>query len=209
MDANSGFELFLYWLKHGEGMSDLTIRVATYELNAWSLWLKQRSKDIMGAASDDVHQWIASLLDRKLARSTIDKKTWVVRRFYSWAHREGLISSNPWQAISPPSRKHEWQPRYTPTKEAMERLLRLPDACTALGVRDRTLMELLYATGLRAAELLSLQVWQVPTDRLQTRAIHVVGKGDRERLVVFGERARAWLRYYAVIARPGRVRIFV
>ena len=63
-------------------------------------------------------------------------------------------------------------------------------------------MELLYATGLRAAELLSLQVWQVPTDRLQTRAIHVVGKGDRERLVVFGERARAWLRYYAVIARP-------
>ena len=91
----------------------------------------------------------------------------------------------------------------------MERLLRLPDACTALGVRDRTLMELLYATGLRAAELLSLQVWQVPTDRLQTRAIHVVGKGDRERLVVFGERARAWLRYYAVIARPGRVRIFV
>ena len=202
MDANSGFELFLYWLKHGEGMSDLTIRVATYELNAWSLWLKQRSKDIMGAASDDVHQWIASHLDRKLARSTIDKKTWVVRRFYSWAHRERLISSNPWQAISSPSRKHEWQPRYTPTKESMDRLLRLPDACTALGVRDRTLMELLYATGLRAAELLSLQVWQVPTDRLQARAIHVVGKGGRERLVVFGERARAWLRYYAVIARP-------
>ena len=202
MDANSEIELFLYRLKHGEGMSDLTIRVATYELDAWSHWLKQRGKHIIGAAGDEVRQWMGSLVDRRLARSTIDKKCWVIRRFYSWAYREALISRDPWQNIAQPSRKRAWQPRFTPTKEAMDRLLRLPDASSAMGVRDRTLMELLYATGLRAAELLSLQTWQVPTDRQQARAIQVVGKGGRERLVVFGERARAWLRFYAVIARP-------
>ncbi|HER19506.1 MAG TPA: site-specific tyrosine recombinase XerD, partial [Chromatiales bacterium] len=120
-----------------------------------------------------------------------------LRRFYAWASREGLVQPNPAQDLPAPR-----LPRALPSdmSEAdVETLLEAPDTRTPLGLRDRAMLETLYATGLRVSELVGLTLNEV---HLVHGLARIVGKGGRERLVPIGDEAIAWLRRYLDASRP-------
>lgn len=119
-----------------------------------------------------------------------------VRSFYRWAVREGLVRDDPTLRIDSP---RQGRPLPKSLSEAdVERLLAAPDLASAIEYRDRTMLELLYACGLRVSELISLEVTQVS---LNQGVVRVLGKGSKERLVPMGEEALAWLQQYLRGAR--------
>jgi integrase/recombinase XerD len=121
--------------------------------------------------------------------------TW--KRFYRWCIREGRLAVDPTLEIDAPR-----LPRPLPkglTEDEVERLLATPDTTTPVGVRDRAMLEMLYATGLRVSELVGLAISDVDVD---AGVVRVLGKGSKERLVPLGEEAVDWLRRHAREARP-------
>ena len=119
------------------------------------------------------------------------------KRFYRYSLRQGGIKADPTLRIEAPK-----LPRPLPkslTEEDVESLLAAPTIATALGLRDKAMLETLYASGLRVSELVSLRVAQVSQDM---GVVRVVGKGSKERLVPLGEEALAWIRRYLKEARP-------
>lgn len=177
---------FIDHLWHVDGLAMLSLREARQELIRW-----QR------VSTADLEVWLGEIVGLQ-ARSTVDKRSWVLRRLYRWALQCGHTPTDPWLGIIRPSSPCRWRPRFTPSPDAVGRLLIHPDAGTSRGVRDRAILELLYASGLRAAELLGLRVDQI---NAAERAIRVIGKGQVERMVVYGESARTWLRNYLLGAR--------
>ena len=112
----------------------------------------------------------------------------VLRRFYHWALREGLVHTDPTVRLL--AAKRPLRVPHTLTQAQVEALLQAPDASTLLGLRDRAMLELMYASGLRVSELVSLQVHQLD---IKTGILRTEGKGRKERLVPFGEEAQSWL----------------
>ena len=193
------FQAFLDDRAYVDGLADLSIYTMQVELSAWARWLLELGTTWEGVTPDVIRQWLG--LHVGFADATMVKKTWVLRSFYAWAHRLQLIDSDPWSTIARPRSIRPWQPRFIPGVAAVERLLTQPDVMTPLGIRDRAILELLYASGLRATELLGLECQQI-TCGAATRTIHVVGKGRKERIVVYCEPASCWLTYYMRVARP-------
>jgi integrase/recombinase XerD len=120
-----------------------------------------------------------------------------LKRFYGWCLRERRIAADPTLKLDPPKRA----PRFPKTlSEAdVEALLAAPDAATPLGMRDRTMFEVLYAAGLRVSELVGLKVFEV---NLDAGVLRIMGKGSKERLVPLGEEAVDWVRRYLKEFRP-------
>lgn len=119
-----------------------------------------------------------------------------LRRFYRYLAREGVIQEDPSARIDMP--RLERRLPFTLSEAQVEALLKAPDAATPLGLRDRAMLELLYATGLRVSELVGLRGHQV---NLQQGVIRVTGKGGRERLVPMGEEAQAWVERFMAQGR--------
>lgn len=188
---------FMEHLWHVDGLAQLSLREVGHELERWRCWLTIRGQSWDEVTSVDIREWLSEIVDHQ-ARSTVDKRSWVLRRLYRWGCQRNFVAVDPWLDVTRPTHPHRWQPRFTPSRAAVDRLLSQPDTGTSLGVRDRAILELLYATGLRAAELLSLYCHQINP---RERAIRVLGKGGVERMVVYGESARTWLRYYLLGAR--------
>lgn len=124
----------------------------------------------------------------------------VLRRFYHWALREGLVQSDPTLRLL--AAKRPLRVPHTLTQDQVEALLQAPSD-TVLGLRDRAMLELMYASGLRVSELVGLQVHHVD---LKTGVLRTEGKGRKERLVPFGQEAQVWLQRYLLEARPGLLR---
>lgn len=160
-------------------------------------WLQAEGYIAFAEVKTDAVRGYLMHIHYQYASATIDKKMWVVRSFFRWAAGSGLMQ-DPTRTIAFPRKTTPMLPRYVPSESDVSKLLDQPDIDTAIGIRDRAILELLYASGLRAHELLGLQPGQVC---LQTRSIQVVGKGQKERVVVFGEVARAWLDTYRSQAR--------
>jgi integrase/recombinase XerD len=121
----------------------------------------------------------------------------VFKRYFRWALREHLISADPTLKLL--SAKQALRVPKTLTEPQVEALLAAPDTSTALGQRDRAMLELMYASGLRVSELVTLTTLNVS---LNEGVLRVLGKGRKERLVPFGEIAREWLVRYLADARP-------
>jgi integrase/recombinase XerD len=111
-----------------------------------------------------------------------------VRRFYRYLVREGIVTTDPSAEVDSPKLGRSLPKSLT--EDQVVKLLQAPDTATALGLRDRAMLELLYATGLRVSELVSLGLSQL---NLNAAVVRVVGKGNKERLVPFGEEAQTWL----------------
>jgi integrase/recombinase XerD len=144
----------------------------------------------------DLHDYFAARHSQTKATSA-NRRLTVLKRFYRWALRERLVAVDPTLKLLAAK-----QPLRVPkslTEVDVERLLSAPDVNTSLGIRDRTMMELLYASGLRVSELVGLKTLHVG---LNEGVLRVMGKGSKERLVPFGEVAREWLQRYLVHARP-------
>jgi integrase/recombinase XerD len=144
----------------------------------------------------DLHDYFAARHSQTKATSA-NRRLTVLKRFYRWALRERLVMVDPTLKLLAAK-----QPLRVPkslSEAHVESLLNAPDVNTPLGVRDRTMMELLYASGLRVSELVGLKTLHVG---LNEGVLRVMGKGSKERLVPFGEIARDWLQRYLAEGRP-------
>ena len=181
------------WLE--EGLSKNTLTSYRRDLHKVSLWLAQRQRDLLSATHIDLLEFIAQQTAQLQASST-SRLLSSLRRFYQYALRQGLLQTDPSLLIERPK-----LPRRLPhslTEAEVEALLHAPDTNKVLGVRDRAMLETLYATGLRVSELVHLKLSEVSLDM---GVLRVMGKGSKERLVPLGEQAMDSLQSYLNTAR--------
>ena len=177
-----------------------SFRALCYGLERWRRWLDARGIEWHQVTPEHAQQWLNAML-ATYARSTVNLRLWPPRLLYQWAAREGRIAGNPFGFLTLPINRERRRVRFVPSEDEVERLLEMPDTSTHVGIRDRAMLELLYASGLRAGELLSLSVFSV-TERLGQRVLRVLGKGQVERFVAYHETAQEWLEVYRQHARP-------
>jgi integrase/recombinase XerD len=182
------------WLEHG--LSRNTLDAYRRDLRLFAQWLaRERSNGLDTAHEDDLLAYSAR---RKEDKSTsANRRLSVFRRYYGWALREQRVHTDPTVRI----RSAKQAPRFPSTlsEAQVEALLGAPDVTTPLGLRDRTMLELMYASGLRVTELVTLKTVEVG---LNEGVVRVLGKGSKERLIPFGEEAHAWIERYLRESRP-------
>jgi len=180
------------WLEDGLAANSL----AAYRRDLRQLSAQLAGSDLLAAGEADLQQYFAATFACSRA-STANRRLATLRRFYRWALREGMIDRDPTLRLA----AAKAPPRFPKslTEEQVEALLAAPDAGSELGLRDRAMLEMLYATGLRVSELVGLKLVEVS---LADGLVRVTGKGQKERVVPVGEEARLWLERYMVQARP-------
>ena len=183
------------WLQDGLAQSSLT----SYrrDLGQWAAWLERRSSGLLQAQRTDVDAFLADQFRAKAKATSIGRRLSSMRRFYALQLQQGVLRADPTLRVKAPK-----LPRRLPknlSEAKVEALLAAPDSKTTLGLRDRAMLETLYATGLRVSELVGLTLAQVSLDM---GVVRVLGKGSKERLVPLGEEAISWLKRYLVEVRP-------
>ncbi|MCD6705492.1 MAG: site-specific tyrosine recombinase XerD [Thiobacillus sp.] len=184
------------WLE--DGLADLTLAAYRRDLKTFGAWLeKERSHALNTAAASDIEAYLAWRFASRAQPRSAARYTSALKRFYRYLLRENLIAFDPTLNLDSPK-----LPRSLPktlTETDVERLLDSADAATPLGLRDRAMLETLYATGLRVSELVGLKLTAV---NLSDGVLRVTGKGNKDRLVPLGEEAVQWLRSYLAESRP-------
>lgn len=186
------------WLEHG--LSENTLAAYRRDLEGIARWLAASRLDLPGAARADLLTYLQARGQEGAKPRTTARLLSSLRRFYRYLVREGLRQDDPSARIDSPRLGRPLPGSLT--EEEVEALLRAPRVEERLGLRDRAMLELLYATGLRVSELVSLTLAQTS---LQQGLVRVVGKGNKERLVPLGEEALAWLATYLREARPALI----
>lgn len=183
------------WLE--DGLSKNTLDSYRADLTAFSNWCVSRQHiDMLAVTNADIQQYLAIRFPMSKARS-ISRLVASLRRFYRYALREQLIKEDPTLHLESPK-----LPRSLPkslNEQEVEDLLKAPDVSQPLGLRDRAMLELLYASGLRVSELVGVTVTEVST---QDGIVRVTGKGSKTRLVPMGAEAADWIDRYMRFARP-------
>ena len=181
------------WLE--EGLSKNTLAAYRRDLEGYDRWLQSRGVALVACGESDLSGYFAHRHAQTRATSA-NRRLAVFRRFFRWALRERLVSADPTLKLQPAKRPLR-VPR-TLTQTQVEALLAAPDVTTPLGLRDRAMLELMYASGLRVSELVTLKVLNVSQSE---HVVRVLGKGSKMRLVPFGEVASDWLARYLEQAR--------
>ncbi|HUO44710.1 MAG TPA: site-specific tyrosine recombinase XerD [Burkholderiales bacterium] len=186
------------WLE--DGLSRNTLDSYRRDLAQFSAWLvRNRGKELITAARGDLLEFLAHRAAGRAKASTTGRQLSSCKRFFQFMLRQRRIKADPTLNIEAPK-----LPRGLPkslTEDDVEKLLAAPDVENVRGLRDRAMLEMLYASGLRVSELVTLKVAQVSQDM---GVVRVVGKGSKERLVPLGEEALGWTRRYL---EKGRKRI--
>ncbi len=183
------------WLQ--DGLAAASIASYRRDLVGWSAWLAGRGGTLDGALPADVDAFLAAQFRARAKATSIARRLSAIRRYYRLQLQQGTLAADPTARVRSPR-----LPRRLPknlTEAEVEALLAAPDVSTPLGLRDRAMLETLYATGLRVSELVGLGQGQVALDM---GVVRVLGKGSKERLVPLGEEAVAWIRRYVADARP-------
>jgi len=191
----SDIDHFLDFIWMERGLGENTLAAYRSDLYAFASWQNGRGNTLLGTDAGDLHNYLASQGQRS-ARSTARRLS-SLRRFYQYKCREGHIKVDPTINIDSPRLGRPLPKSMTETE--VENLLYAPDTRTRNGMRDRTMLEVLYATGMRVSELVNLRLDQV---NLRQGVIRVIGKGNKERLVPLGEEAVDWLTRYIGEIRP-------
>lgn len=182
------------WLE--AGLSKNTLSSYRADLAQFSVWLDTRKKTLEGVEPVDIHDYLRDFSRR--AKSTSQRRLIAsLRRFYRHLLAIGAIQADPTLNIEPPPRPDRF-PKIL-SEAQVEALLAAPDVDTPLGLRDRAMLETLYATGLRVSELTALKLFEVG---LNEGVVRVFGKGSKERLVPLGQVALEWIERYLKEARP-------
>ena len=181
------------WLE--DGLAPNTVTAYRRDLGSLSNWLAQHGSTLISADEAQLAQYFADKHATTLA-ATANRRLAVLRRFYRWAFRDGRIDADPTVRL----RGARQPPRFPKSlsEEQVSALLRAPDTNTTLGLRDRAMLELLYATGLRVSELVGVTLTQLS---LSEGLVRVFGKGGKERIVPLGEEARHAIERYLKDAR--------
>ncbi len=196
MAESSVIDRFLdaMWSEHG--LSQNTLAAYGADLRVLSRWLKKRGRTLENARKGDLLAFISGRAADGIHVRTLSRQLSTARRFYGHLMREGLISRDPSGQIASPRMGRPLP--HTLSEAEVERLLAAAPLNSPLGMRDRCMLEVLYATGLRVSELVNLTLGQVS---LASGVLRVRGKGSKERLTPLGEEAVDWLRRFMDGAR--------
>lgn len=191
------------WLE--DGLSPQTLSAYRSDLQQLQRWLADTGRQgqragqptlaLQEASEAELLGYLASRHAASKA-STANRRLTVLRRFYRWALREGLVAVDPTLKLEPAKRLARVPKTLSQTQ--VERLLQAPDVNVPLGLRDRAMLELMYASGLRVSELVHLRLFELSVN---DQVLRVMGKGSKERLVPFGDEALHWLQRYLSEAR--------
>ena len=176
------------WLE--EGLSRNTLAAYRRDLSIYAAWLGGQGRAIDATRESDLNGYFAARHSATKATSA-NRRLTVFKRYFRWALREHLIDADPTLKLQ--SARQPLRVPKTLTEAQVEALLEAPDVRTPLGLRDRTMLELMYASGLRVSELVTLKTFNAS---LNEGVLRVLGKGSKERLVPFGQVARDWLTRY-------------
>ena len=182
------------WLE--DGLSKNTLASYRLDLSTFALWIAQQQKTLLGVDQADIQQYLAVRFPQCKPRS-ISRLIASMRRFYRYLLRENKVTLDPTIQIQSPK-----LPRSLPKslgEEEVIALLKAPNDLEPAGLRDRAMLELLYACGLRVSELVGIKVTEVS---LSDGVVRVTGKGSKTRLVPMGEEAIDWISRYLQEARP-------
>jgi integrase/recombinase XerD len=185
------------WL--ADGLAKNTLAAYRSDLALFAAWLAGQGHELPDASEADINGYLAHLHRRPepFKPSSQRRLHSALRRFYGWLLDQGRIRVDPLLNIERPMRAERF-PK-TLSEKNVEDLLAAPDVDTPLGLRDRAMLELLYATGLRVSELVDLKLFELS---LADQVLRAIGKGNKQRLVPLGEVAADWLQRYLAQARP-------
>ena len=185
-------ENFVHYLEAERNASKYTIRNYTHDLRDYFRFLS--SKNVVSLEHADKYQirgYMAYLMKKGIVKASISRKMSAIRTFYKYLQREDIMKINPVANIVSPKLDKRLPAFLTP--DEVGKLLLAPDLSKATGQRDRAMLELLYASGFRVSELVSLNLSCI---NLETREINVIGKGSKERQVLMGKPAETFLNKY-------------
>jgi integrase/recombinase XerC len=189
---------FLHYLRTARHYSAYTLKAYATDLNQWADFLaNQGIGDIRAVDTGVIRAFLALLQGRRYARASLARKQAALRAFFRWAKREGLANSDPFQRWMTP-RTERRLPKFLRPSE-IDALMHAPDNKPS-GLRDRALLELLYASGLRAGEAVRLEVNDIDLEAGEVRVRF--GKGGKERISLLGQAAIEALKQYLSMGRP-------
>ena len=195
-EPSSDIDRFVEALWLEDGLSANTLAAYRRDLDGLLAWLQPQGAQLLGVDEPLLQSYFAERHGDTRA-TTANRRLTVFRRFFRWALREQLIQIDPTLKLL--SARQPLRVPHTLSEDQVLALLAAPNVETPLGLRDRTMLELMYASGLRVSELVGLQLFQIG---LQDGVLRVMGKGSKERLVPFGQEAGQWLQRYLAQARP-------
>ncbi len=183
------------------GLSSNTIAAYNSDLRSFLAALPIERSSLLGVSNSDVMAYLASRVDDGSSARSAARLLCALRRFYAWCVREGLMTDNPTALVRSPTIGRPL-PKVL-TESEVSALLVTPDITDDLGLRDRAMLEVLYACGLRVSELVGMTMDQI---NLQQGVVKIWGKGNKERLIPLGDVAGSWVDQYVKTVRPSLVR---
>ena len=197
MDDDDSIDRFLNVLWMERGLSENTRLAYRTDLRHLASWSARRGKSLLVLTHSDLQAFLAERMKQGSTASSSARMLSSIKRYYRYQIRERVLNDDPSALIEAPKLAQKLPNALTEAE--VEALLAAPDVSAPLGMRDRTMLELLYACGLRVSELVSLTIEQV---NLRQGVVRVTGKGNKERLVPLGEECIDWLQRYLGQCRP-------
>jgi len=186
---------FLTYLRVERGLSANTIEAYRRDLERVAAWAQaERQKDLLSLSREDIRQFLRWMSERGLEAKSVARCVVTLRNFFKFLILDGVVKYDPTISLETP---RSWQtlPKFL-TLEEVNLLLEQPDVSRDIGIRDRAILEVLYATGVRASELIALRLGDVDLDK---GVVLCLGKGSKERLIPLGRSAVEWLLKYLPI----------
>jgi integrase/recombinase XerD len=197
MELAGTISSFLTHVKVEKGLSANTVSAYRRDLAKFDLFAQKRKLTLRSVSRDDLVDFLASLYRANLESRTVARHLVTLRNFFRFAQVQELIAEDPSVNLESPKIRRSL-PGYLRLDE-VERLLEQPDPGTALGMRDRAMLEVLYSTGLRVSELIGLRMTDLDG---KVGCLRCIGKGDKERIVPVGRKALSMVEKYLRDARP-------
>ena len=188
---DSNLRSFLNYLLVDKGLSNNTVKAYEADISSFFQWLDNEDLKYKNLQEDHINQYISFLFKRKMRSSSVNRKISSIKSFYIFLVKRNFVKNSPLNDLVTPK-----QEKYLPesmSEAEVDKLLNSPDVSNKIENRDKAMIEMLYATGMRISELVNLKITDVDMKRC---VVKVFGKGSKERLVPFGETALDSLRSY-------------
>ena len=188
---DSNLRSFLNYLLVDKGLSNNTVKAYEADISSFFQWLDNEDLKYKNLQEDHINQYVSFLFQRKMRSSSVNRKISSIKSFYIFLVKRNFVKNSPLNDLVTPK-----QEKYLPesmSEAEVDKLLNSPDVSNKIENRDKAMIEMLYATGMRISELVNLKITDVDMKRC---VVKVFGKGSKERLVPFGETALDSLRSY-------------
>ena len=185
-------------------LSDCTYKSYEIDLRQFEEYLSESGLELKTVTNKNIKFYLANLMKQKQSRRTIARKLSSLRTFFKFLSKNKVREDDPTIGLKPPKAEKKL-PNFL-EKQEIDSLLIKPDTETPLGSRDSAILEVLYSGGLRVSELVSLKLTDVKTDSEKLQTVRIIGKGRKERVVIFGSVAQKAIKYYLMNGRPQLVK---